>query len=110
MLFKCLIIVFSLTTVTNCQLVSNKFCDKSLMNGKLIDKMFQTLTSVYIIRDSMVYPMIKKELPRVDWDGKVWQQKREEFPIKDLFIGIISTINNFNHRHIYQINIPPNRC
>ena len=65
-----------------------KFCDNSSKN-QMIDRVFQTPTTIYIIRKSMVYPMFRKELPLFIGSSKFWTQKIDAFPIENLFLGKI---------------------
>lgn len=65
-----------------------KFCDNSSKN-KMIDKLFQTPNTIYVIRSSLVYPIIRREMPLINDSTEFWVQKRDAFQLRDLFLGII---------------------
>ena len=90
MLFNAkLFIVFTLICPTlnySVNELSDQFCDNSSIN-RMIDRVFQTPTTIYMIRNSMVFPLTRKTMPLIVGKTQFWAQKMNAFHIKHLFIG-----------------------
>lgn len=90
MLFHYILIALPLMATSESQneMFDNNFCDPTLKNNTLIDKVFQTLTTIYVMRQSLVYPMDYQTVPFVGYNSTALVQKREAFSIQHLFLGI----------------------